>query len=94
MLQPPDTAEPTQPPLDPTDRHHGRAGRGWLAHFRDGADLKSGLVSAAIGYLGMELANLTIGPLPPAVMGFGALGIALVALFGVVPVLRRGRWQR
>jgi hypothetical protein len=66
----------------------------WLARFRDQTDLKSGLVSAAIGTMTMELISQATGPLPPIVIGLGALAIALVALFGVVPVLRRGWWRR
>jgi hypothetical protein len=76
------SSDPEQPPL-------------WqrLAdRFRDQTDLKTGLVSAAIGYLSMEILNQTIGPVPQAVFGLGAFIIAVVTLFGVVPRLRRGRW--
>jgi len=68
--------------------------RAVLDRFRDRADLKEVFVSIAVGYLGMELVSLVIGPLAPFVFSFGGLLLAFVTLYGVVPVLRRGRWRR
>ena len=65
----------------------------WLERLRDGgADLREMLVSAALGYLTMEIVTLVVGPLPGAVFSLGALAVALGLLFLVVPRLRRGRW--
>lgn len=65
-----------------------------LDRLRDGgADLREMLVSAALGYLTMEVVVAVVGPLHGAVFSLGALAVALVLLYGVVPRLRRGRWR-
>ena len=63
-----------------------------LERVRDQTDLKTCLVSAAIGYLSMEILSQTVGPLSQVIFSLGALTIAIVTLFVIVPVLRRGRW--
>jgi hypothetical protein len=68
--------------------------RALARHLRDPGDLRDALVSIAVGYLALEVVSLAAGPLPAPVFSLGALAVALVMLFVVVPVLRRGRWRR
>lgn len=64
-----------------------------LNRLRDGAaDLREMLVSAGLGYLTMEIVTAIVGPLHGVVFSLGALAVALVLLYGLVPHLRRGRW--
>jgi hypothetical protein len=61
--------------------------------LRDPGELREALVSVAAGYLTMEVVALVAGPLPPLVFGLGGLAVAIVTLYVLVPVFRRGRWR-
>jgi hypothetical protein len=61
--------------------------------LRDPGELREALVSIAVGYLTMEVVSLVAGPLPPLAFGLGGLAVAIVTLYLLVPVFRRGRWR-